>query len=262
MPDLPPRGAGPWPGRFVWFDLMTTDGARAEAFYAALFDWNVTAVPMGPAVYRMIGTMAGPIGGIVEESAIPASHWMPYVAVADVDAAARRVGELGGAVCVPPTDIPGTGRFAVVSEPTGATFSLFAGNDGSHGTDPDVPLPGSVCWTELMSVDPARTQAFLSGLLGWRGQEEDMGTGSPYRLQMLGEKQVAGLMQTPQPGMPSCCLCYLLTLDLAGSTQKARQLGATILMDATPIPGVGRFVLCLDPTGATFALFEPAAPAA
>lgn len=260
MEALPPRGSGPWPGRFVWFDLMTKDGARAEAFYAALFGWNVTPVPMGPTTYRMIGAMAGPIGGIVEEAAIPVAHWMPYVAVADVDAASKRVAELGGAVCVPPTDIPGTGRFAVVSEPTGATFSLFAGVDGSHGTDPDVPLPGSACWTELLSVDPTRTQAFLTGLFGWREQQEDMGTGSPYRVQLLADTQAGGLMQSPQPGMPSCCLCYFLTLDLEGSTAKARQLGATILMDATPIPGVGRFVLCLDPTGATFALFEPNPP--
>jgi predicted enzyme related to lactoylglutathione lyase len=49
---------------------------------------------------------------------------MSYVAVADVDACARRVTELGGKVCVPPTDIS-VGRFAVVNDPGGATFSII-----------------------------------------------------------------------------------------------------------------------------------------
>jgi predicted enzyme related to lactoylglutathione lyase len=34
------------------------------------------------------------------------------------------VTELGGKVCVPPTDIP-VGRFAVVNDPEGATFSII-----------------------------------------------------------------------------------------------------------------------------------------
>ena len=38
---------------------------------------------------------------------------------------AAQVAELGGKVCVPPTDIPNTGRFCVVNDPTGATISLI-----------------------------------------------------------------------------------------------------------------------------------------
>jgi predicted enzyme related to lactoylglutathione lyase len=53
------------------------------------------------------------------------SHWMPYVAVNDVDASVKRVEELGGKVCVPPSDIPNVGRFSVITDPTGATISLI-----------------------------------------------------------------------------------------------------------------------------------------
>ena len=117
-----PAPQGPWTGRFVWHDLMTTDAATAQAFYGSLFDWQIQGVPMQGFTYRMITVGPGPIGGIVEEKNIPMSHWMPYLAVADVDAAAAKVGKLGGSVCVPPTDIPGTGRFAVVGDPQGAYF--------------------------------------------------------------------------------------------------------------------------------------------
>jgi predicted enzyme related to lactoylglutathione lyase len=52
-------------------------------------------------------------------------HWMPYFQVEDCDAAAANAAKLGGTVCVPPTDIPSIGRFAVLQDPTGATFSVI-----------------------------------------------------------------------------------------------------------------------------------------
>jgi hypothetical protein len=36
-----------------------------------------------------------------------------------------RAAELGGKVCVPPTDIPNVGRFAVINDPQGAVFSII-----------------------------------------------------------------------------------------------------------------------------------------
>jgi predicted enzyme related to lactoylglutathione lyase len=69
-----------------------------------------------------------PVGGMFQmgtEFGNTPSHWMPYVAVDDVDAKAAQVKELGGNVCVPPTDIPNVGRFCVINDPTGATISLI-----------------------------------------------------------------------------------------------------------------------------------------
>ena len=54
----------------------------------------------------------------------PASMWMVYFAVDDADAAVARVTELGGAVMMGPMDIE-PGRFAVVSDPSGAVFSVM-----------------------------------------------------------------------------------------------------------------------------------------
>ena len=135
----------PWPGRFVWHDMMTTDAKKTQQFYCSLFDWQIQEIPMEGCTYRMIMAGPGPIGGIVEEKNIPVSHWMPYVAVNDVDAAAKKLQQLKGTVCVPPTDIPGTGRFAVVGDPQGAYFSLYKGLPESAGADPDQPVPGRIC---------------------------------------------------------------------------------------------------------------------
>jgi predicted enzyme related to lactoylglutathione lyase len=59
---------------------------------------------------------------------------MVYFAVEDVDAAAKRVEELGGKVAVPPTDTP-AGRFAVVNDPQGAVFSIIALAARADGED-------------------------------------------------------------------------------------------------------------------------------
>ena len=250
---------GPWPGRFVWHDLMTTDGARAQKFYAALFGWEIQEVPMQGFIYRMIHCGPGPIGGIVEEKAIPASHWMPYLAVSDVDAAAKKLTSLGGSVCVGPTDIPGTGRFAVVGDPQGGYFSLYKGLPESQGFDPDAAVPGRVCWNELYTSDDAAAQKFYSAMFGWKDEPKDLGPMGTYHVQVLDGKQAAGLMKHPMPGSPTCWVVYFLTPDLTAATAKAKSLGATPMMENVPIPQVGSFSMLTDPTGAMFALFMPTA---
>jgi len=53
-------------------------------------------------------------------------HWGSYITVDDADASAKRVKALGGKIIVPPTDIPGVGRLAVIQDPQGAVVSLIA----------------------------------------------------------------------------------------------------------------------------------------
>ena len=115
-------------GEFCWNELATTDAEAAKKFYAGLFGWEYKVGDVDGVSYNEIMSNGRPVGGIHEMGAefggMP-THWMAYVAVSDVDAAARRVGELGGKVCVPPTDIPKVGRFCVINDPTGGTMSLI-----------------------------------------------------------------------------------------------------------------------------------------
>ena len=123
-------------GSFCWNELSTTDDAAAMKFYTELLGWEIKAgtatacegSEAPPMVYNEIVVDGKHVGGIYKmgpEFGGAPSHWMPYVAVEDVDAKATQVVELGGKVCVPPTDIPNTGRFCVVNDPTGATISLI-----------------------------------------------------------------------------------------------------------------------------------------
>jgi len=74
-----------------------------------------------------VGGLIGPTDeGPVWPSGGPEPHWIAYIAVEDVDAAARRARDLGGQVLLPPVDIPGFGRAAVLRDPQGAAFGVFA----------------------------------------------------------------------------------------------------------------------------------------
>jgi predicted enzyme related to lactoylglutathione lyase len=117
-------------GAFCWNELATTDLEAAQNFYKTLLGWeikesNATGEGM---VYNEIVVGGQHVGGIYKmgpEFGQAPSHWVAYVAVDDVDAKARQVWELGGKVCVPPTDIPNVGRFCVINDPTGATIALI-----------------------------------------------------------------------------------------------------------------------------------------
>jgi predicted enzyme related to lactoylglutathione lyase len=114
-------------GSFCWNELATTDLEAAQNFYKELLGWQIKESTGAVMIYNEIIVGGEHVGGIYKmgpEYGETPSHWMSYVAVDDVDAKARQVWELGGKVCVPPTDIPGTGRFCVVNDPTGATIAL------------------------------------------------------------------------------------------------------------------------------------------
>jgi uncharacterized protein len=118
------------PGALCWTELSTRDTQAAETFYTELFGWTPKHSPAGsPMPYTEFSVGGTPsIGMMPMPEQMPAqvpSYWMPYFQVADADASAAKATELGGKVMVPPTDIPKTGRFAVVSDPQGAMFAVF-----------------------------------------------------------------------------------------------------------------------------------------
>ncbi|MEL6891659.1 MAG: VOC family protein [Actinomycetota bacterium] len=125
------------PNTLAWHELNTRDPEAAMAFHAAVFGWefeelNGDAVDGPGAGYRLVRIGERMVAGILpmegDDWGDMPSHWMIYFAVDDCDATVARAKELGAAVGVEPIDIA-IGRFAVLSDPQGAHFSVmsFAG---------------------------------------------------------------------------------------------------------------------------------------
>jgi predicted enzyme related to lactoylglutathione lyase len=118
------------PNTFCWAELDTTDVGSAEKFYTALFGWGVkrggeAANETPYTEWQRGGTSIGGMMTIPKEWGPVPPNWLVYFMVSDVDAAAKKAGELGGHAIVPPTDIPKTGRFSVIGDPQGAVFAVF-----------------------------------------------------------------------------------------------------------------------------------------
>ena len=122
---VPP--AGPVMGSVCWTELNTTDPVGAREFYRDLLNWETNTVQMGEiGDYTMVRPGKGQpdLGGIVRSAPGIASHWLSYFWVPDVDEAVMRAEGLGARIVLPATDIA-VGRFAILTDPTGAQFALF-----------------------------------------------------------------------------------------------------------------------------------------
>lgn len=118
------------PGAMCWHELNTTDGAGADQFYRALFDYTQDQIGDGTNFNYTAWKVPGGGDPVCGRNQVPdevlrggSAHWGSYFAVADVDAAAARVTSNGGTVLREPMDSP-FGRMCQVLDPAGAPFTL------------------------------------------------------------------------------------------------------------------------------------------
>ncbi len=110
-----------------WNELSTTDQDGAIAFFERQFGWTQEgAMPMGEmGDYKFVQAGGVGIGAIMPKPAqSPASAWVYYIGVDDIDRGAKAITDGGGQLLYDPMDIPG-GEFAVAAlDPQGALFGL------------------------------------------------------------------------------------------------------------------------------------------
>jgi predicted enzyme related to lactoylglutathione lyase len=244
-------------GRFIWYDLVTTDLAAATRFYSAVVGWKIedsgnptqqylVLHPPGESGMGVGGLMALP-PGLRDAGMTP--HWSGYAYVHDVDAMAKRVVALGGKVGREPSDIPHVGRFAWVSDPTGASFYLFKPN--GTGELKDASTPGYVGWRELHSADDKAAITFYAELLAWKKDREmDMGPQGTYTIFSTKDGQRGGIMR----GAPSSWLFYFTVASVDAAVAACKREGGEVLGEPHQEPEGGWIVRCKDPQGALFAV--------
>ncbi len=224
----------------VWHDLLTTNVSEARNFYAALLGWTYEVEHAedfvwkpGEADYPLILHGGEAHGGFVALAPDQQSHWLAFVAVDNVDETAACAEKLGGTIERAPFDIPGVGRSAVVRDPQGAVICPFV---ASH----DYPAPTGVFISDkLFATDIPAAQRFYADLFAWSAPE----TGA------LAIPE--GLDIKPQ------WVPHIAVADADASIEKARSLGAKLIIAPTRKTGFGRSALLRDPAGALFALLQP-----
>jgi uncharacterized protein len=120
-------------GVFVWDELSSPDVDASKRFYTEVFGWTSDDQDMGGGVtYTIFSKGETQVAGLMKQVAQTAgqpAEWHPYIGVEDVDATAEKGVGLGATLLVPGTDIPGMGRFAMLTDPNGAMFGIFSATD-------------------------------------------------------------------------------------------------------------------------------------
>lgn len=116
------------PNSLCWVELAVRNTDVAGAFYTKLFGWAPETSQMESGPYTMFKageTMVGGMWTIPPNMPQIPPHWMVYFNVAACDDTVKKALAMGAEALVPPSDIPGIGRFATLKDPQGAVFSVI-----------------------------------------------------------------------------------------------------------------------------------------
>jgi len=246
-------------GHFVWYELMTVDVDAAQAFYVEIMGWRAHDLSVPGTAFTLFTVDGTPVGGLMnlpegarKKGAEP--HWAGYVGVDDIDAATGRIKRLGGAVYGPPTEIFGTHRFLLFSDPQSAVLGVLQSTGPDHAKPAQLNAPGRVGWHELIVADCEEAFAFYGGLFGWQRAQSDIDEVGVYRSFSVDGKTNGGMLAKP-PGVPaSFWLYYFNVADVDAAGKRVAALGGRVLDGPLESPGGAWIVHCADPQGAVFGL--------
>jgi uncharacterized protein len=116
------------PGALCWNELGSPDTDASAKFYEDLLGWTTSVMEGSDPPYLVVSTAAGRSNGGIRAPMPPGTppFWLVYFATEDLDASLDKVSALGGNVLMGNTDI-GIAHIAVVQDPQGAVFALYAG---------------------------------------------------------------------------------------------------------------------------------------
>lgn len=117
------------PGEWIWSSLLARDPGRDAAFYQKLFNYEVFDLPDEGGTEHVLFSSddyaRASANTLPGKPWRPHPHWLNFVRVTDVEAAAAKTVALGGRVLVKPHLDRHGGRAAVVADPAGAPIGLM-----------------------------------------------------------------------------------------------------------------------------------------
>ena len=241
-------------GRWLWGDLVTTDVARSREFYGRVFGWQFRDIAGGDGQPGYTTIMAGdrPIGGIVAaRNADKGARWIGLVS-GDPRTVSARATERGGTVVLAPRVLPGRGELAVIRDPQGANFGVILTEQG----DP-ADFIGALhewLWVELWTPEPGRAVDFYQAVFGYTVSAASGKGGTGYVLSAGGRAR-AGVLLSPDPGLPAAWVPYVRVAHVAQTVALAREHGARVVV-APRGHHRGQVAVLVDPLGAPFAVAD------
>ncbi|MEM9523711.1 MAG: VOC family protein [Pseudomonadota bacterium] len=259
-------------GDFIWYELMTTDVAGAEAFYGDLVGWSFGDPGKGGIDYRMFSAGGVGIGGVLGltremRDAGARALWAGYIGVDDVDESVEAITAAGGGLLMPPKDIADVGRVAFVKAPDGAGFYVMrvATDAPSESFASHAPRAGHCAWNELNTEDPDGARSFYGDVFGWVVAETmDMGPAGSYEMLKNGRDRdfmFGGLMKKPDEIPVSLWSYYFRVPNIDAAVRYVKSHGGQVVAGPILTPGSDFAITGVDPLGACFGVVGKKCPA-
>ena len=252
-------------GDFIWYELLTSDPDAAQEFYREVVGWNARDAGMGGDMdYRLLSARDGSdVAGLMaltDEMKTGGARpgGLGNIGGDDVDKPVDDIKAAGGAVHMPPDDIPDVGRFAMVADPQGVVFYVMRG-DGQEQSEAFKPMAdGHGAWNELVTTDQAAALDFYLGRFGWeKGEAMPMGEAGDYRFVHHHGEMIGAVMNRMDERQPPMWNYYFRVPSIAKAVETIGGNGGTITYGPQEVPG-GDFVInAIDPQGAMFGLVGP-----
>ena len=120
-------------------------------------------------------------------------------------------------------------------------------------------MASEFCWIEMCTDDPGAAKSFYGELFGWSYDEMETEQGGTYSMfEPTAGGPGGGIMAKPMPEAPTAWMPYVATDDLQASVARVTELGGTVHVEPTPVPGHGEFAVIADPSGGVIGLWKTA----
>lgn len=255
----------PQHGSFIWYELLTSDLSATAKFYRAVIGWEFGGDGDAEMGYRMILADGEAVGGVlplqpqmIAGGARPG--WLGYIGVEDVDTGATAIAADGGQLLMPPFDIPGYGRAAMVADPQGNPFYIMRGSSPENSRAYQRMGYKHVSWNELNTADDAAGLAFYAKHFGHRTVGAmpmgPMGDYSFIATTESGDAPIGAVMRVQPEGAKGWNF-YIRVPDVYAARERLVANGGTVIDEPQEVPGDEVAMFARDPGGAPFGLVGP-----
>lgn len=238
------------PGRFVWFDLHSTDMTTVSNFYDDLFGWDFQRTDFQVAGVKNIIHRGKIIGNLFGREAEPGdSWWLCSLSVRNVNASVGVFMEAGGRIEQPLTDKPYRGREIVGTDPQGARLAVLTSYTGDPSSQ---TMPGRWVGCELWTTDVDGALGFYRPLAGYDAVHRDTADPSGHVLVTVSGEPSGGIVKISGQPLKPQWIPYVGVKSVLRAVTKAQSMGGEVVVPPDPAVLQGRVAILRDPSGAVF----------
>jgi len=238
------------PGKFIWFELATTNPDQLQKFYGDVFGWQFQSITQTDEHYTIIRNGDRNVAGLFKarprEGVKLGALWIGMMSVDDPDKAAATAKKTGGSVHTPPKALPNRGTYALLRDPEGAIFGVLKSDSGDP---PDRAIEnGNIFWLDLFAKNTKRAGEFYKKLAGYDISSEDFG-GVQRTFLWSAEKYRAGIVTLPYEANRSGWLPYVRVKNVEATLKKVRDAGGIVMVEPDKALLDGNLAIFSDPLG-------------